>query len=124
LSLVDAMKSFLFILRKPPHNGTQTQETLDVIFTAAAFDQAVSLLILDDGVFQLKTNQQAEIFGIKDTTALFKALEVYDVRNIYVETESLSERGLTPENLFLTVTELPRSHISRFLSTFELVFPS
>ena len=69
-------KKFLFVLRKPPFTGVSMQETLDSVLTVAAFDQSVSLLLLDDGVFQLKKNQQPERFGMKDTAAVFGALEI------------------------------------------------
>ncbi|MEY3879842.1 MAG: sulfurtransferase complex subunit TusC [Pseudomonadota bacterium] len=63
------MKTYLFILRKPAHSGAYVQEILDIILTTAAFDQKVSLLLLDDGVFHLKKNQQPESVGMKDTAA-------------------------------------------------------
>ena len=51
-------KKFLFILGTAPVSGVQVQETLDQILTTAAMEQSVSLLFLDDGVFQLVRNQQ------------------------------------------------------------------
>ena len=97
------MKKYLFVLRDAPHNGSHVQEMLDVILITAAFDQSVSLLLLDDAVFQLKNNQQAEKYTYKDTAAIFKALEIYDVHDIYTEIESLQERGLKPVDLLLPV---------------------
>lgn len=117
------MKNYLFILRKPAHSGAYVQETLDIILTTAAFDQAVSLLLLDDGVFQLKTQQTPEKFGMKDTAAIFKALEIYDVNQIYAEAESLQERGLKPADLCLPVQELYRKDIAGLLKNFDVVFP-
>jgi tRNA 2-thiouridine synthesizing protein C len=61
------MKSYLFVLRKPAHSGVQVQEMLDIILTTAAFDQPVSILLLDDGVFHLKNGQHPESSGMKDT---------------------------------------------------------
>lgn len=118
------MKNYLFILHKPPHSGVYVQEILDIILTAAAFDQAVSLLLLDDGVFQLKNCQSPEQLGMKDTAAIFKSLEVYDVKDIYVETESLQERGLNADDLCLSTQTLFRKDISGFISTFSVIFPS
>ena len=54
------MKSYLFVLQKPAHSGAYAQEMLDIILTTAAFDQAVSILLLDDGVFQLKKGEHPE----------------------------------------------------------------
>ncbi|MGZ8225690.1 MAG: sulfurtransferase complex subunit TusC [Methylococcaceae bacterium] len=117
------MKQFLFILRKQPHSGAHVQEILDIILTVAAFDQPVSLLLLDDGVFQLKNGQRTDHLGMKDTAAIFKALEIYDVNDIYVETESLSERGLNTNDLCLPVQALYRKDIADLIKRFDIVFP-
>ncbi len=115
------MKKILFVLRKPPHSGGYTQETLDVMMTAAAFDQDVSLLLLDDAVFQLKSGQAPEAFGLKNTAAIFNALPIYDVNKIYVETESLTERGVNGKDLSETIIEIPRAEIGKWLSSFDLI---
>ncbi len=114
-------KNYLFVLRKPAHSGAYVQEMLDIILTTAAFDQNVSILLLDDSVFQLKNNQNPEINGMKDTAAIFKALEIYDVNAIYSEVESLQERGLKPVDLCLPVQALYRKDISSFTKRFDVV---
>ena len=114
------MKKILFVLRKPPHSGTYVQEMLDIIMTVAAFDQAVTLLLLDDAVFQLKQRQQPENLGLKDTAAIFTALPLYNVDAIYVEAESLHERGLVAEQLIMPTITLPRHQIGIFMNKFDL----
>lgn len=116
------MKKYLFVLRKPAHSGALVQEMLDTILTAAAFDQHVSLLLLDDAVFQIKTGQHPEAAGMKDTAAVFKALEIYDVHHIYVEAESLQERGLKPGELCLPVQALYRKDIAGLMKRHDIVF--
>ena len=108
-------------MRSQPHQGVSLQEKLDIILTAAAFDQQVALLFLDDGVFQLKKGQQPEKIGLKDTAAIFNSLEIYDVNEIYTEVESLQERGLKPGNLSLQVKEFYRKDINELISQFEVV---
>lgn len=116
------MKSYLFVLRSAPHNGCAVQEMLDIILTTAAFDQKVALLLLDDAVFALKNNQQSEKYQAKDTAAIFKALEIYDVNDIYVEVESLQERGLTIADLLLTVKPIQRNEVAQLLKQMDIVF--
>lgn len=115
------MKRYLFVLRKPPHSGAHVQETLDIILTAAAFDQHVSILLLDDAVFQLKNGQNPEIVGMKDTAAIFDALGIYDVNDIYTELESLKERGLQPGDLSLPVQALARKDIAGLMQGFDVL---
>ena len=116
------MKSYLFVLRKPSHSGAYVQEMLDIILTTAAFDQQVSILLLDDGVFQLKNGQHPENVGMKDTAAIYNALEIYDVTDIYTEVESLHERGLKPDDLCLPVQEFYRKNIAGLMKRFDIVF--
>ncbi len=116
------MKNYLFVLRRAPHSGSHVQEMLDVILTTAAFDQKVSLLLLDEGVFQLKKDQQAEKYASKDTAAIFKALEIYDVHDIYAEMESLQDFGLKPSDLLLPVKERFRKDVAGLMQQFEIVF--
>lgn len=117
------MKSYLFILRKPAHNGAFAQEMLDIILTTAAFDQQTSILFLDDAVFQLKKGQQPERFGLKDTASIFHALEIYDVKHLYAEAESLEERGLKPADLCLPVHSVYRKDITSLLRQYNVLFP-
>ena len=116
------MKSYLFVLRKPAHSGAHVQEMLDIILTTAAFDQMASILLLDDGVFQLKNGQHPENVGMKDTAAIFNALEIYDVNDIYTEVESLQERGLTRSDLCLPIQAFYRKDIAGLMKQFDVVF--
>ena len=115
------MKTYLFILRKPAHSGAYVQEILDIMLTTAAFDQKVSLLLLDDGVFHLKKNQQPESVGMKDTAAIFKALKLYDVNDIYVEEDSMQERGLQVSDLDFSVNTVKRKQVAGLLKRFDVV---
>jgi len=116
------IKRYLFILRKPAHSGVYAQEMLDIILTTAAFDQAVSILLLDDSVFQLKNHQYPETSDMKDIAAIFSALEIYDVKDIYTENESLQERGLSADDLCLPVQIIARKGISELMQQFDVIF--
>lgn len=118
------MKKILFILSKPPHSGAYNQEMLDIILTAAAFDQVVSILLLDKALFLLKKMQNPESAGLKDPTAIIKALPVYNINTLYAEAESFTEQGLTEQDLAESVTEIPRLKIGEFLNSFDLVLNS
>ncbi|MGR8931632.1 MAG: sulfurtransferase complex subunit TusC [Gammaproteobacteria bacterium] len=117
------MKHYLFVMRRMPHLSLRVQETLDQILTAAAFDQDVTLLFADDGVFQLKKRQNPERMATKNTAAMFLALEMYEVNKVYVEAESLLERGLTAEDLLLPVQLISRSDIHHLIERHQVVIP-
>lgn len=114
-------KKFLFIMGFAPLSGIQVQETLDQILTTAAMDQTVSLLFLDDGVFQLLPQQQPERAGRKDIGLIYQALPIYDVEDLRVETESLRERGLETSTLVLALERIGRADVGRFIAGFDVV---
>ncbi|MGR3914556.1 MAG: sulfurtransferase complex subunit TusC [Gammaproteobacteria bacterium] len=93
------MKKFLYINRRAPHGSNYAQEGLEAALIGAAFAQEVAIAFIDDGVFQLKRGQDPSGIGLKNFTAAFGALGDYDVRNVFVERESLEARGLRAEEL-------------------------
>lgn len=114
------MQRFLFVMRDAPHQGVILQEKLDFILITAAFDQVVSLLFLDDGVFQLKKQQQPESLGLKNITTIFDAMGIYGINDVYVEHESLVERGLQEADLSLPVKVVVRKEIAQLSRQFDL----
>jgi len=115
------MKKYLFVMRQPPHFSSRVQETLDQMLTTAAFDQTVGVLFVDDGVLQLKKGQNSEKMALKNTAAMFSALEMYDINKLYAETESLVERGLSAEDLILVVEKLPRASVIELLKNHDVM---
>jgi len=93
------VKKFLYVNRKAPYGTIYALEALEVVLIGAAFDQDVSLAFIDDGVFQLTDGQKTDDIGIKNFSPAFRALGDYDITKLYVEKESLDERGLTPNDL-------------------------
>lgn len=92
-------KKFLYVNRKAPYGTIYALESLEVVLIGAAFEQDVSLAFLDDGVFQLTKGQNTEAIGVKNFSPTFRALGDYEVTKLYVERESLEERGLTQDDL-------------------------
>ena len=48
------VKKIMYVNRKAPYGTIYALESLEVVLIAAAFDQDVSLVFMDDGVYQLK----------------------------------------------------------------------
>ncbi len=92
-------KKFLYVNRKAPYGTIYALESLEVVLIGAAFEQDVSLAFLDDGVFQLTKDQNTDTIGVKNFSPTFRALGDYEVTKLYVEKESLEERGLEPSDL-------------------------
>ncbi len=114
-------KSFLFVMQLAAYTSHRIFELMDEVLIVAAFDQKVSLLLLDDAVFQLKKNQQASAINTKNLGAIYRSLELYDIENIYVEHDSLLDRGLDKNDLLIPVTLLARTEITPTLKNFDFV---
>ena len=98
-------KTFVYINRKAPYGSIYALESLEVVLIAAAFEQNVKLVFMDDGVFQLTNNQDPEGIGMKNFSKTYAALGDYDISQIYVDIQSLEERGLSVDDLQALVYE-------------------
>ena len=114
-------KRFLYLMRRPPHGSIFAQEGLETVLIGAAFEQRVSLLFLDDGVFVLKRGQAPEGAGLKDFARGFRALPDYDVEHVYVEDRSLSERGLSPDDLIMDVETVSPERAAGIIDAHDVV---
>ena len=92
-------KRFLYVNRRAPYGTVYALEALEVVLIGAAFEQDISLAFIDDGVYQLKRNQDTRGVGMKNFSPAYKALGDYDINRIYVEKKSLEARGLTKADL-------------------------
>ncbi|MGB5605320.1 MAG: sulfurtransferase complex subunit TusC [Gammaproteobacteria bacterium] len=92
-------KKFLYINRKAPYGTVYALESLEVVLIGAAFDQDVSMAFMDDGIFQITKGQDTGGIGMKNFSKTYTALGDYEVTKIYVEKESLEERGLSLDDL-------------------------
>ena len=99
------VKKFCYMNRKAPYGTIYALESLEVVLIAAAFDQDISLVFADDGVYQLTNSQDTDGIGMKNFSKTYSALGDYDIKKIYVEKESLEERGLSTDDLQALVYE-------------------
>jgi tRNA 2-thiouridine synthesizing protein C len=92
-------KKMMYINRRAPYGTIYAWESLEVVLIGAAFEQDVSMAFMDDGVYQLVKGQNTTGIGMKNFSPTYAALGDYEVNQIYVEKESLEERGLTLDDL-------------------------
>ena len=115
------VKKFAFINRKAPYGTIYALEALEVVLISAAFDQDVSLVFMDDGVYQLKKGQGTKAVGMKNFSPTYRALEGYDIEKLYVEKESLESRGLTEEDLIVDVEVLTAEEMATLMDEQDVV---
>ncbi len=115
------VKKFLYVNRKAPYGTIYALESLEVVLIAAAFDQDVSLVFLDDGVYQLVKGQHTKPIDVKNFSPTYRALEGYDIEKLYVEKESLEARGLTEADLIVPVTLLSATEMAELMEDQDVV---
>jgi len=115
------MKKFMFVNRKAPYGTIYALESLEVVLIAATFDQDVSLVFVDDGVYELLKGQNSKAIGIKNFSPTYRALEGYDVEKLFVERESLEARGLTEKDLLVPVEVLSSAALATLMAEQDVV---
>ncbi len=114
-------KRFLIVNRKAPHGTVYALEVLEMILISAMFEQDVHVVFLDDGVFQLRKDQAPERLEMKDFSKTYRALEDYGVEKIFLERESMEERGLTPDDLVIPVAVVDRKDMIALMDSMDVV---
>jgi tRNA 2-thiouridine synthesizing protein C len=115
------IKKFMYVNRKAPYGTIYALESLEVVLIAAAFEQDVSMAFLDDGVYQLKKGQDTQGVGMKNFSPTYRALEGYDVEKLYVEAESLAERGLSEDDLLVPVEVMSREALAELMDEQDVI---
>ena len=117
----EIVKRFMFVNRKAPHGTVYALESLETVLISGAFDQDVSVVFVDDGVYQLKKEQDTTGVAMKNFSKTYRALEGYDVEKLYVEKESLEARGLTEDDLVVDVEVLDSKKLGVIMAAQDVV---
>jgi len=115
------IKKFMYVNRRAPHGTIYAQESLEVVLVGAAFDQDVSVVFIDDGVYQIRKDQDTSAIGTKNFSKTFRVLEMYDVEKLYVEKESMQARGMTEDDLHVPVEVKTSEEIGRLMEEQDVV---
>ena len=115
------IKKFLYVNRRQPHGTVYALESLETVLIGAAFDQDVSMLFIDDGVYQLKKEQSPDGLDMKNFSKTYRALEMYDVEKLFVERESLEERGLSTDDLLVDVEVIAGAEVKALVDQHDVV---
>jgi tRNA 2-thiouridine synthesizing protein C len=114
-------KKFMLVNRKAPYGSIYALESLEVVLIAAAFEQDVSVVFVDDGVYQLKKGMQTKSIATKNFSPTYRALEDYDIDKLYVEAESMAARGLTADDLVAPVKVVDSATLAGLMTEQDVV---
>lgn len=113
--------SVLLVNRCSPWTGLAARETLDIALAGGAFDLPISMLWLDEGVWQLVGEQQPQQLEQKNLPAQLSALPMFGVEQLYVAQHSLEQRSLTAADLMLEVTLVDTEQIAQLIQQHQQV---
>ncbi len=109
LSLVNIM-DHLFLIHCPPYQSNQARETLDLVLATAIFNDNTAVVFINDGVFQLLNGQQTTSEQ-KNIGKSIQAFELYGINALYVDENSLTNRGIKQESLLLQASTLSSTQL-------------
>jgi|TARA_R110002012_G_scaffold321916_1_gene552259 tRNA 2-thiouridine synthesizing protein C len=120
--LTPTTKSIAIVNTQAPFSSATGKEALDAALIFGSFEQAISLFFIGDGVFQVIGNQNASSLETKDYLKTFSALTFYDIENIYVCQQSLTERNL-PANFHVdNIQVLTTAEFSQRLHSHQVIY--
>ena len=114
-------KTLTFITRYAPYGSNKARLTVDAALAAAVFEQKINFLFMDDGVFQLVQNQNAEMIASKTIGKAIETLELYGIENVLVDGSSLEKRLLTPEDFSVPVKVLEAEQLQKLTEDSDVV---
>ncbi len=117
----EIVKKIMHVVRRAPHGTIYTYEGLEMVLIMAAYDQDITLVFIDDGIYSLLENQDTDGIGIKGFVKTFKALRGYDVEKLLVDKESMEERGIVADNFIVPVEVLSSREIGKIMKEQEVL---
>ena len=113
-----------FLFRTAPHGNAISREGLDALLAATAFcdEEEIGVFFIDDGVLNLLDGQNPVLLLQKDFIRTFKLLDLYDIEQRFVCTDSLDQYNLNTEQLIISAEKIDRTSLINKLSQAEKVF--
>lgn len=89
------------VITSPPHGSDSASQALDTALACAAFDQHVTVIFQDDGIWQLLPQPIASPLGDKSLLAQFHLMPLYGVASVRICRDSLRHAGIDASQLAL-----------------------
>lgn len=114
-------KRILIISRHSPYGSHMAREAVEAALAAGVFELEVSLLFMDEGVWQLLPGQQPQDLPAKSLAGMLDALPLYGVERLHVDGQSLLRRGLSVDTLPASVEVLEGEALALFIASHDSV---
>ena len=120
-SATDGSKRILLVCRHAPYGTSLARESIETALAAGALGVDITLLFINDGVWQLYNHQQVSVIAAKNHGAMLSALPLYGVERLLVDEKSLSERGIKASNLTDIAEVIDKDQVKHLLANCKVI---
>ncbi len=114
----------MFLCKTAPYGTIYEQEVIEAMIMFSSYEQDIRVAFIGDGVFSLKKGQNPSLINIKNFAQTYLVLiDDFEVSHLYVEKESLDERGMKEEDLLTEVEVLQRADLISKIDEMKVVLP-
>lgn len=111
-----------FISRSAPYGKNRANLCLDMALASAVFEQDVSYVFMDDGVYQLLKGQDGAAVESKTLGNALETLSLYGIEKVYAERQSLTDRHIEEMDLLPGLRLLENDEIADLINSADKVF--
>ena len=113
----------MFVCRQAPYGSVYAYEGLEVMLIFAAYEQEYAAAFVDDGVLDLKKDKDSAGLGMKEFSTTYRVMEDYGIEKVYVDSQSMEDRGLTADDLMIPVEVVDRDAIAKVMAEQDVILP-
>ncbi|MHB1679181.1 MAG: sulfurtransferase complex subunit TusC [bacterium] len=114
----------MFLCKTAPYGTIYEQEAIEAMIMFSAYEQDISVAFIGDGVLSLKKGQNPSLINIKNFSQTYLVIiDDFEVSHLYVEKESLEERGMKEEDLLTEVEVLQRADLIHRMDEMKVILP-
>ncbi len=114
----------MFVCRTAPYGTIYEQEAIEAMVMFGSYEQDISVTFTGDGIFSLKKGQDTALLGKKNFSMTYPILiDDFEISHIYVEKESMEERGLTENDLATEVEIIDRNTLKQKMNEMKALLP-
>tara|TARA_B110000858_G_C17810161_1_gene480744 strand:+ start:12613 stop:13002 length:390 start_codon:yes stop_codon:yes gene_type:complete len=111
-----------FISRSAPYGSNRANLCLDIALASAVFEQDVSYVFLDDGVYQILKGQDGTAINSKTLGNALETLGLYGIESVFADQQSLKRRGIDKTELLSDIQLIDSGALSKLIESSDTVF--
>ena len=117
----DELTNFTFLARTAPYGNNRSSLLMDIALASSVFEQKSNYVFMDDAIYQLLRNQNADHIQTKTFGKAIEAIKLYGINNIYVFENSLKERSVSLDELVLNPEIINQKQLQKLIRNSENV---